>query len=214
MGVRLRARNGQSANSSGSSAGRFTSALIERLGGSQMLVCRSRTGAPKQRSRDRAAIAVMSCPHMSRVDAGGTSRPNDAKRRRNSHRQRVTEAAILGISAAILIFGSHASAEARLQFPITVPESIRYVFDLPWCKMWQFRCGICEKSDNQVVCDFDPQNCSKSSNYLRCVNFNVPAKCQIWSDGCNTCSRQPRGISCTALGCQPYIPAFTCMKEN
>jgi len=127
---------------------------------------------------------------------------------------KVAEAAVLGIALAVLIFGSHASAEARLEFRVTVPESIRYIFDLPWCNKWLFRCGACKMRNNQVVCEFDPQDCSESFGYFQCGHFNVPARCQIWSDGCNTCGRQPHGMWCTAMGCRPYIPAFTCMKAR
>jgi|SRR5436190_1134511 hypothetical protein len=136
------------------------------------------------------------------------------KRCHNFRRQRAVGAVIVAISAAALMLGTHARAQSRLQFRVTVPESTRYIFDIPWCTKWLFLCGACEKVNNQVVCNFDPQDCSESFRVFQCEDFNAPAACQIWSDGCNIYSRQPDGISRTAMKCQPYVPAFTCMKER
>jgi hypothetical protein len=27
-----------------------------------------------------------------------------------------------------------------------VPDELKYIFDLPWCKRWEFRCFRCEKA--------------------------------------------------------------------
>ena len=52
----------------------------------------------------------------------------------------------------------------------------------------------------------------KEEKKLRPIGANVPATCQEWSDGCNSCSRAGKGqASCTIYTCENKAP-FSCLK--
>ena len=52
----------------------------------------------------------------------------------------------------------------------------------------------------------------KETKKLRPMESNVPATCQEWSDGCNTCSRAGNNqASCTIYTCENKTP-FSCLK--
>ncbi len=52
----------------------------------------------------------------------------------------------------------------------------------------------------------------KETKKLRPLESNVPATCQEWSDGCNTCERAGnKQASCTIYTCENKA-AFSCLK--
>jgi hypothetical protein len=92
-----------------------------------------------------------------------------------------------------------------------VPDRLRYVFDLPWCKIWEFRCFRCQKQDDEIVCERSRENCEETFSQFRCRDFNPPPKCAGWSDGCNTCRRNG---GCSGRVCPQYRPSFICLREE
>lgn len=52
----------------------------------------------------------------------------------------------------------------------------------------------------------------KEEKKLRAIRANVPATCQEWSDGCNSCARAGNTqASCTIYTCDNKAP-FSCLK--
>jgi hypothetical protein len=102
-----------------------------------------------------------------------------------------------------------------------VPERLRYLFDLPWCKKWNLQCIRCEKKDGQVACEKVGDNCGGFQQYY-CQEYNVPDECVEWTDGCNVCERiscppatnRCGAISCTTRGCFNPKPRFQCVKSR
>jgi hypothetical protein len=87
----------------------------------------------------------------------------------------------------------------------TVPERLRYLFDLPRCKAWLFRSTRCERQNGGIDCKPVEQNCEENFSIFRCRSFVVPDDCEVWGDGCNYFDRG----RCTARACRPYIHRAT-----
>jgi hypothetical protein len=116
--------------------------------------------------------------------------------------------------SALLAFGI--SLAAGSVGNAQVPDRLRYIFDLPWCKSWDFRCVTCRKtSAGRIACGPQRPNCNEDYTVFRCHEFNAPPRCQAWNDGCSVCARGADGlVYCTSSGgCVPYQPSFTCIKE-
>jgi hypothetical protein len=126
----------------------------------------------------------------------------------------------------VVIFGILASAyvplAAEAQTPGSTepapvaPERLRYVFDLPWCKAWEFRCVRCQKQDDEITCQRFREmvgriTCEENFLTFHCWRFNPPPRCTVWSDGCNICGRYR---NCTAQACPQYRPNFICLRED
>jgi hypothetical protein len=98
-----------------------------------------------------------------------------------------------------------------------VPERLRYLFDLPWCKRWDLICMDCERKDDRIVCEKKSNSCGGFQQYY-CKDYNVPEECLRWNDGCNVCERiqcapasaSCGSISCTARACINPKPHFAC----
>jgi hypothetical protein len=128
--------------------------------------------------------------------------------------------AVLGVTeAAFLPFAAHAETNS---VKVRVPESIKYIFYLPWCRQWKLVCSICEKRDKDIVCDKEHAGCEETFVEYRCIEFNAPG-CKTWRNGCNTCQKiwfttwrlwRPE-IYCTQMGCAEYhapnAPSFECL---
>jgi hypothetical protein len=112
----------------------------------------------------------------------------------------------------VLVQSSSLLAQENQEPPF--PERLRYVFDLPWCKAWQFACARCEKdSSGSIVCA--KTDCTTNHEFFRCVDFAVDKQCAEWTDGCNGCWWDRAGrASCTARSCFNYHPRFTCVTPN
>jgi hypothetical protein len=121
-----------------------------------------------------------------------------------------------------------------------VPDQLRYLFELPWCKQWNFNCNKCEKKEGEVVCTrnnwLPPDRCTEDFSSRYCTAWSAPIECARWSDGCNVCQRAPKRSalnchgpddlcqklrdgghwSCTLMSCDEYRadrpPRFTCLK--
>jgi hypothetical protein len=120
--------------------------------------------------------------------------------------------------AAIVFMPKLGVAQINLENATQVPQSLRDVFDLPWCKAWNLECGIrCKKIEGKIVCEQTRQNCEESFKVSRCVEYNVPEDCAVWFDGCNTCDRGRGngglGISCTLMRCPSYVPFYACRRR-
>jgi hypothetical protein len=93
-----------------------------------------------------------------------------------------------------------------------VPEHLRFLFELPWCKQWNFNCNKCEKKDGEIVCtrnDWLPQDsCAEDFSRRHCTSWSPPTECARWSDGCNICQIAPKRPSLNCSGpddlCQKY----------
>ena len=103
-----------------------------------------------------------------------------------------------------------------------VPERLRYLFDVPWCKRWKIDCLTCEKEDDRIVCKRIRTSCGSFELY-GCDEYNVPPEqCMSWFDGCNTCERiqcPPNStncghIFCTARACFNFKPRFVCSRRQ
>jgi hypothetical protein len=95
-----------------------------------------------------------------------------------------------------------------------VPRSLWYLFDLPWCRAWNFNCNRCQKNGDTIVCEQTKQGCRENWKLFDCAEIVVPRDCEVWSDGCNVCGR-PKGADpggCTAGACRPYVPRFKCRQ--
>jgi hypothetical protein len=112
----------------------------------------------------------------------------------------------------VLLQSSSLLAQENQEPPF--PEGLRYVFDLPWCKAWQFACARCEKdSSGRVVCT--KTDCTTNHEFFRCVDFAVDKQCARWTDGCNGCWWDRAGrATCTARNCFDYRPRFTCVAPD
>jgi hypothetical protein len=91
-----------------------------------------------------------------------------------------------------------------------IPDRLRYLFDLPWCSAWFFKCSLCEKQGDGISCRPVDQNCQEDFSIFRCRGFVVPDTCDVWSDGCNYCDRG----GCTARACVPYTPRYQCLQPR
>ena len=66
-----------------------------------------------------------------------------------------------------------------------VPERLRYLFDVPWCRRWRLECISCEKKDDRIVCERRSERCGSFQLY-HCEEYNVlEERCLAWFDGCN-----------------------------
>jgi hypothetical protein len=54
-----------------------------------------------------------------------------------------------------------------------VPDRLRYIFELPWCKAWLFRCTRCEKQNDSIVCERLTESCEENFSVFRCRAFDV-----------------------------------------
>jgi hypothetical protein len=128
--------------------------------------------------------------------------------------------------AVVQLLVSMAFAQAQGSPPATsdipeVPERLRYLFDLPWCKRWNLICIDCERKDNRIVCEKKSDTCGGFQQYY-CKEYNVPEECLSWNDGCNVCDRiqcppvsaNCGSISCTARGCFNPKPRFACLSPR
>jgi hypothetical protein len=102
---------------------------------------------------------------------------------------------------------------------VTIPDSLRYIFDLPWCKRWDLACVQCQKRGNGVQCVSKRQDCTEEFKYYYCSAFNLPKGCVQWRNGCNTCTPQADGrIYCTLAPCDEYLapnrPSFVCLRSK
>lgn len=109
--------------------------------------------------------------------------------------------------------GPTAAAAPNLTIKTDVPERVRYLFDLHWCKKWHFECTTCEKEDQQFMCARKASDCEETYTHFECRKFNVSQECLRWNDGCNTCTRNSDGhTDCTLLACPGHQPWFTCQE--
>jgi hypothetical protein len=113
---------------------------------------------------------------------------------------------------AILLQLSSPVAQENQEPPL--PDRLRYVFDLPWCKAWQFACARCEKEGPaEIACT--KTACTGNHEFFRCVEFAVDKQCARWTDGCNGCWWDRAGrATCTARICFDYRPRFTCVAPD
>ncbi|SRR6266540_5529868 len=119
------------------------------------------------------------------------------------------------MASAITMFGgSEATAQVSSESKLVIPERLRYLFDLPWCKKWRFSCVVCVKRGDRIGCERIRESCHEPFRHFFCREFDVPENCQVWSDGCNTCSRHSGEVYCTAMGCPRYDPKFTCLSQS
>jgi hypothetical protein len=114
----------------------------------------------------------------------------------------------------LILFLQMSSPLAQENQEPAFPERLRYVFDLSWCKSWQFACAQCEKdSSGNVVCKNTP--CKGKHEFFWCADFAVDKNCTQWGDGCNRCVRDATGFAqCTLRNCFDYRPRFTCLMSN
>jgi hypothetical protein len=96
----------------------------------------------------------------------------------------------------------------------SIPESLNYLFDLPWCSRWHFSCMSCEKKNGSIECFDRKSACLEQFKFYQCESYNLPKKCVAWRDGCNFCTKS----GCTLLPCQEYLapnkPSFACTKYD
>lgn len=109
---------------------------------------------------------------------------------------------------------SHVRAQAAID--TTVPNDIRYIFDLPWCKTWNLTCLRCEKRNDQILCERLRENCQEKFDFYHCVQFNLPEGCIHWRNGCNACAKTAEAnMYCTMRPCKEYTapnrPTFECL---
>jgi hypothetical protein len=117
---------------------------------------------------------------------------------------------IVGILAAGCVpLAAEAQTPGLTESQAVVPERLRYVFDLPWCKAWEFRCMRCQKQGDEITCQRSRDNCEETFSQFWCTSFNLPPRCTAWSDGCNIC--RCREGCCTAQACPNYSPTFFCL---
>jgi hypothetical protein len=99
---------------------------------------------------------------------------------------------------------------------MNVPENLRYIFDLPWCTRWRFRCMSCEKKNGAIRCFDSKESCHETFSYYRCEQHNLPRGCVIWNDGCNSCGMKSGEEVCTLKSCEEYLapnkPSFECLR--
>lgn len=145
-----------------------------------------------------------------------------------SRRKMPCKRSVLAITALIVIqlLMSVGLAVAQSSSPDSadipqVPERLRYLFDLPWCKRWNLGCIDCVRKDDRIVCEKKSDTCGGFQEYY-CKEFDVPDQCLAWSDGCNMCeliqcppeSDRCGSVSCTARGCINPKPRFACFKTR
>jgi hypothetical protein len=140
-------------------------------------------------------------------------RPQDRRKVRNAIASAI---AVITVAIVCVLIASHATAQENPESRIVLPERLHYIFDLSWCRRWGFSCIRCGKKENRIACEYMKEDCQESFRYFSCVEFNVPSACEVWSDGCNTCSRttSPDRHSCTLVSCPNYVPAFTCKSRR
>src|SRR5262245_5498766 len=97
---------------------------------------------------------------------------------------------ILGVAASII---SQPTFRAQAETNLEVPERLKYLFDLPWCRKWSFGCVACSRSNNEIQCEMISKraDCTPPFQVYHCVDVVVPKGCVVWSDGCNTCQPSP-----------------------
>lgn len=114
---------------------------------------------------------------------------------------------LLGLATFPTVAPAQVSSESR-----RVPDDLKFIFDLPWCKRWKFSCMSCRKEGITIACQSTQQNCTETFEAIACQEFNLPPTCRAWSDGCNTCSREPSGdIYCTAAYCRRHLLTVRCL---
>jgi len=135
-------------------------------------------------------------------------------------------------SAMRIAQARHLLAENSDRAPrmISIPKSLDYLFDLPWCRAWAFDCSSgCTKKGSKTTCNLvnRDKRCIETFAFPFCQKFNIPGNCLSWSDGCNSCERDGSEFRsnlsklyssllgndnyyCTAAACPHYKPAFTC----
>ena len=100
-------------------------------------------------------------------------------------------------------------------FGANIPDRLNYIFDLPWCRRWDFGCISCRKLRPFVWCSELRRNCVETFQSVTCGDFDVPADCTQWSDGCNDCTRDPiRGVLCTAKACNNHRQELSCLPRR
>lgn len=127
--------------------------------------------------------------------------------------------ALVSLVASVLLASSANSQNSSLNVEDIpkVPERLRYLFDLPWCKKWDLSCLRCEKVGDQISCERLGGSCGDFQQYY-CREYKVSEQCLTWYDGCNECRRVPCSpasencsrISCTARACLNPRPRFVC----
>jgi hypothetical protein len=104
---------------------------------------------------------------------------------------------------------------------MSVPENVRAILDVPWCRRWRLSCSSCEVRNGGLACERTggiQENCEEEFKFYYCVHFNPPAQCIVWRDGCNLCSvrRSDGMVSCTLAACKEYHfpnkPTFVCLR--
>jgi hypothetical protein len=111
-------------------------------------------------------------------------------------------------SPALDAFAGVAQTGNKSQVGVGVPDHLRYIFDLPWCKRWENKCFRCAKHHGSISCETKLSDCGEYYRDFYCTEFSVPQECLAWRDGCNIC----RGNSgCTAMACPNYKPVFSCL---
>ena len=97
-----------------------------------------------------------------------------------------------------------------------VPDNLKHLFNLPWCRAWQIGCYECTKKDGRLSCEKDRSDCARvTPGYFQCVDFNVDEYCDRFAYDCNVCNKMGGGgWACTAMGCDWTRPRFTCLSPR
>lgn len=121
-------------------------------------------------------------------------------------------------TVSVALSGRVAMAQESISRVIstTIPESIRFIFDLPWCQRWQLSCLRCESRNGDIVCERTRSDCEETFQFYSCAQYNLPEGCVNWQDGCNLCVKEGLRMSCTLRPCKeqraPNKPTFTCLR--
>jgi hypothetical protein len=99
---------------------------------------------------------------------------------------------------------------------VEIPDDLKYIFGLRWCKKWSSGCFNCAGEGGEIVCERQKSDCDGGSRQLfYCSEYNVEMSCATWSDGCNRCGRAYLWgeVRCTGLACDPYYPRYVCLRR-
>jgi hypothetical protein len=95
-----------------------------------------------------------------------------------------------------------------------IPERLRYLFDLEWCKQWEFTCLRCERRGDSIACIRLQRDCEEAFGSFKCARVDIPLECSEWTDGCNLCRRGEGEVSCTRSVCIPHHAEFKCLVDH
>lgn len=130
---------------------------------------------------------------------------------------------LIALVLTLLLFSPSSAQQETTPTPnevnVAIPGSLRYIFDLPWCRRWDLACVQCQKRGNDIHCVSRRDNCTEDFKYYHCSAFNLPKGCVQWRNGCNTCTIQSDGRTyCTLAPCDEYLapnrPSFVCLRSK